>query len=318
METRAVRKFPYAGGEIVVEMRLNGELAYSGRDQGFDGLVLQAQKMSTLGQMTVGIAHDFNNLLTVVLGNAALIGAKGTDPCVAEAIQAIDAAVSRGSAMCRQIMSYASRGDLPMEPVDLSAMVGSTADLVRVAVPGQIRVFRAFSPGLPSVMIDRSQVGQVILNLILNASEAIGNGEGIIRIGTRLSELAEPLPGCRISGSVQPGRWVEFFVEDTGCGMSDETLERIFEPFYTTKTCGHGLGMSAVLAIIQRHGGHIMVCSKPGQGTVFRIFLPCAGAAKAPSGCKEAAIMPISLPSRRAHARVRRVNQSCQAPPFHI
>jgi CheY-like chemotaxis protein len=163
------------------------------------------------------------------------------------------------------------------EPVDLSNLVRSGADLIRSNVPGRIALHLDLPDALPAVLADRSQVQQVLMNLVINGAEAIGSGAGEITIRTDLRQLGEDELRGATGGELQPGAYVCLEVADSGSGMSEETRAKIFDPFFTTKFLGRGLGLAAVAGILRSHGGTIRVASEPGRGSVFTVLLPATG-----------------------------------------
>lgn len=241
----------------------------------------ESQKMESLGLLAGSIAHDFNNLLLVMRGHTDLaqeLLRVGQDP--QEALTKLSVAVDRSTELVRQLLDYSGRSLHSFEPVDLSDLVAEMTGLLRVSVPKRILLELGGERGLPRILGDPSKLRQVVLNLITNASEAIGEAEGRIRLSlsTRLWESADlegPFPGQ----DLLPGPYVTLEVQDTGCGMSEAQLRRIFEPFYTSKKTGRGLGLSCIQGIIRAHGGALEVQSTPGAGSTFRTHLPAQAGA---------------------------------------
>lgn len=238
----------------------------------------QTQKMESLGVMAGGVAHDFNNLLSAMLGQASV--AKMKLPPDSPAIQHIDrsiAAAERAADLTRQLLIYSGRGQVERKPISLNEVIQENLHLLKVTIPINIQLKHTLMPELPSIMADQAQMQQIVMNLVLNGAQAIGNKPGQVSINTRVYHLTtemEPLT-WQYGGHVpEPGHYVLLEVIDTGEGMSPEILSRIFEPFFTTKATGHGLGLATVLGIVRIHQGNIQVESKPGQGTVFRLFFP--------------------------------------------
>ena len=237
--------------------------------------MLEAQKLESLGVLAGGIAHDFNNLLTVILANATFArDARGS--ATDEPLAHIETAARRAADLCRQMLAYAGRGSFLVEHVDLGQLVQDTARLLLVSISKKADLQVALTPGLPVVDADASQLRQVVMNLVINASESIGESSGTIRLSTRLGR-PEPVAGGVIHSFDLPGgECVCLEIADTGSGMSPTTLSRVFDPFFTTKFTGRGLGLAAVLGIVRAHHGALTVDSAPGHGTTFRLFLPAA------------------------------------------
>lgn len=235
-----------------------------------------AQKLKSLGILAGGIAHDFNNLLAGILGNAEL--ARLELPAGASAqhyIQQIELATRRASDLTRQMLAYAGKGKYIVEHVDLSLLVKEIGQLLQVTISKKITLNYALKEGLPLVEGDRSQLQQVVMNLITNASEAIGDAKGEIHLETGECVVEELDPDALILDTPLDRRAYVFLrIRDTGRGMTAEEIGRIFDPFYTTKFTGRGLGLAAVLGIVRSHHGNLCVQSQPGVGTTFQIFFP--------------------------------------------
>jgi len=238
----------------------------------------QVQKLESLGVLAGGIAHDFNNLLMAVLGNAglALLDTSPTHPA-RENLKAIETAARRAADLCRQMLAYAGKGRFVIQAVNLNEVIREMTHLLEVSISKKVVLRYRLADTLPSVEADASQMRQVIMNLITNASEAVGERSGVISITTGALECDEAyLSGMFITEGLKPGRYVSVEVADTGCGMDEATQARIFEPFFTTKFMGRGLGLAAVLGIVRGHHGAIKVYSEPGQGTTFKLLLPAS------------------------------------------
>ncbi len=237
---------------------------------------LHAQKLESLGIMAGGIAHDFNNLLTVIIGNLELTGMQldKTSQTAVRIDQAMQASL-RAADLTRHMLDYAGRGIFELKQLDLNQLVQENCDLFRTTVPKSITMTTETPASLPPVLGDSGQLQQVIMNLITNAAEAIGGEPGNIMIATGLQDCDRILlQHSRLETKPQPGLYVYIDVTDSGCGMDEETQQRIFEPFYTTKFTGRGLGMSSVMGITKSHKGAILVYSEPGLGSTFKILLP--------------------------------------------
>jgi len=236
----------------------------------------QAQKLESLGVLAGGIAHDFNNLLVGVLGNASL--AEELLPPDSEAAQLVTevrTAATRAAELTRQLLAYAGKGRFVVEPVDVSSLVSEMASLIRAATNKQATLRQELATGLPAVEADATQLRQVVMNLITNASDAIADSSGVITLRTTLRLPDEAERNALVGGlSLPAGSYVCIEVADSGTGMSAETLSRIFDPFFTTKRSGHGLGLAATLGIVRSHRGGISLRSAEGQGTSICIYLP--------------------------------------------
>jgi len=245
-----------------------------------EGALRQAQKLESLGVLAGGIAHDFNNLLTAILGNTEVaLDHISDDPTLRNAIQRIEATTQRGSDLARQLLAYAGKAHFSVKPLDLNAIIIEMGDLLSVSISKKVGVRMDLQPDLPAVNADSAQFQQVVMNLVINASEAIGDKPGTVTIRTQAhhfgaAELAATFPGQVL----EPGRFVRMEVEDDGCGMDAETIGRIFDPFFTTKFTGRGLGLSAMLGIVRGHRAGIRVESTPGEGTVFILLFPASDA----------------------------------------
>ncbi len=240
--------------------------------------LLETQKLESLGILAGGIAHDFNNLLTGILGNASLSRLdlpRGSE--AHGALSRIEEAAHRAADLCRQMLAYAGRGRFVIEHIDVSRMVQETTQLLQLSASQHAELkFDLQRDPLP-VIADATQLRQVVMNLAMNASDAIGDAQGIIAIRTgALRASLEYLRGTHLAPELPEGDYVYLEVSDTGCGMSAETLQRIFDPFFTTKFMGRGLGLAAVLGIVRGHHGAIRVSSEVGRGSTFRVLLPVA------------------------------------------
>ncbi|MFP4055192.1 MAG: ATP-binding protein, partial [Phycisphaerae bacterium] len=241
--------------------------------RGVESQLYHAQKMESLGLLAGGIAHDFNNLLVAILGQADMALTDLDDSArVQNCLEAIKRASIRASDLTAQMLAYAGKSSPELKPRNLNRLIEEMSRLLSSSIPRKVNLEMHLAENLPALEMDVTQIRQVVLNLITNAGEAIGNEPGCIRVSTGLSETD---PGGEIAQN--GGRtWVQLQVADDGCGMDRDTIEKIFEPFFSTKYSGRGLGMSAVQGIVRRHGGHISVQSTPGEGTTFRIALPAS------------------------------------------
>ncbi|MBI5251012.1 MAG: PAS domain S-box protein [Desulfomonile tiedjei] len=235
--------------------------------------LLQSQKMEAIGTLAGGIAHDFNNLLTVVLGfsELLLVGKDERDPSYAD-LQRINQAGKNGADLVQRILAFSRKADINARTLNLNHEIEQLKKLLTRTIPKMIEIELNSSPELSMVRADPIQIEQVLMNLAVNAKDAMPDG-GRLVIQTENVILDEEY--CRSHFDAQPGNYVLLSVSDTGHGMDKETVERIFEPFYTTKETGKGtgLGLAMVYGIVKQHAGHVTCYSEPGVGTTFRIYL---------------------------------------------
>ena len=235
---------------------------------------LVRQRMESLGLLAGGIAHDFNNLLVGILGNAslALVDARGP---LREQLEEVEHAARRATDLANQLLAYSGKGRFVVGNVELNALCEETVHLLRSSLPARVQVRLVLEPGLPRVRADETQLRQVLMNLLLNAADAIGNAPGLLTVRTASASVsADELQACVLGGNAPPGRYVSIEVTDTGCGMDRATQARIFDPFFTTKFTGRGLGLAAVQGILTSHQGALAIRSEPGHGSTFHVFLP--------------------------------------------
>ena len=237
-----------------------------------------AQKLESLGVLAGGIAHDFNNLLTSILGNANLARMDLPPDSPAEyPLQQIEATTQRAAELCRQMLAYAGKGRFVVRTQDLNHLIKDIIQLLRVSLSKKASIDLELAPGLLQVVADAAQVRQIMMNLVLNASEAIGDRPGRIRITTGMIRPDSACFDDAVCAPEQPAaEYVFLRVQDDGCGMTAAVRARIFEPFFTTKFTGRGLGLSATLGIVRGHQGALKLESEPGQGTTFTLLLPRA------------------------------------------
>ncbi len=232
------------------------------------------QKLESLGTLAGGIAHDFNNLLGAVLAHTELAIAElavGSHP-EEELLRIRDMAV-RGAEIVRQLMIYAGKEGEVLELVDASRTVKEMLDLLRVSVSKHAVLETALGKDLPAVRGNAAQLRQIVMNLVTNASEAIGDRDGVIRIGTRSVTVGR---AEAVSKAVPEGDYLEVAVSDSGAGIPLESQARVFDPFFTTKSAGRGLGLAVVDGIVRNLHGAIHLASEPGKGTTFQVLLPAA------------------------------------------
>jgi two-component system, cell cycle sensor histidine kinase and response regulator CckA len=240
--------------------------------------LLDSQKLESLGVLAGGIAHDFNNLLTAILGNANLASMQLEEGTSARNyLGNIEKTSLRAAELCKQMLAYSGKGRFAMQYLDLNEVVRETLDLLEVSITKKASLRVEFRPVLPRAYADPTQIRQVMMNLVINASEAIGDQAGMIRVRTGVLQAdAAYFESACGNTEAQPGEYVFVEVSDTGCGMSPETQARIFDPFFTTKFTGRGLGLAAVLGIVRGHKGALKILSEVGKGSTFKFLLPVA------------------------------------------
>jgi len=236
----------------------------------------QVQKMESIGTLTGGIAHDFNNLLTIMNGYAELILSEKTedDPSYSD-LQMVLETGRKGAEMVQRLLAFSKKAEISLSPLDLNGIVENAIDLVRRTFPKMIEIETILAKDLSMVNADAVQVEQVLMNLCINAKEAMPEG-GLLKVETRNTTVNEDY--CRLNSAAKPGLFVLIEVTDSGSGISAETRDRMFDPFFTTKgwdfNKGTGLGLSVAKGIVEQHGGWITCQSEPGTGTTFTVFLP--------------------------------------------
>lgn len=238
----------------------------------------QVQKLESLGVLAGGIAHDFNNILMVILGHAELakMMLPSTTP-VRDNLQQIEQAAQKAAALSRQMLAYSGRGKFVIETVDIADLVRDMVHMLEVSISKKALLRYNFAGDLPPVEMDATQIRQVMMNLVINASEAIGDRSGIIAITTGAMIVDRSyLADTWFDEGLSEGLYVFIEVADTGCGMDQETMKRVFDPFFTTKFTGRGLGMAAVLGIVRGHQGSMKIYSEPGRGSSFKVLLPAS------------------------------------------
>lgn len=240
-----------------------------------EGQMFQAQKLESLGVLAGGIAHDLNNMLTPVVGFTEL--ARDSLPKDALAIPMLDtvsANARRAADLVQQMLAFAGKGKFVVQPLDLSDLVREMAGLLGMVVSTKAVLNYELAGGLPPVEADATQLRQVVMNLVTNAVEAIGEHYGTVTIRTGLVQIDHPARQSRSKTELPSGPAVFLEVADSGCGMTADVIEKIFDPFFTTKFTGRGLGLAVVQGIARGHRGTLQVYSEPGQGSTFRLTLP--------------------------------------------
>jgi len=236
----------------------------------------EGQKLESIGLLAGGIAHDFNNLLTGVMGNASLALEETPEGSrVRRQIEAIMNSAERAAELTGQLLAYAGKGSFVQSLVDFSDAAEKAIAKVKAESPAGVEFRLELAKGLPRVITDASQIGQMVAGLVMNAVEAIGDRPGVVTIGTRVVHLEAGMPAA--VGRIERGEYVVLTVEDTGSGMDEATQRRIFDPFFTTKFMGRGLGLAAAAGIVRSLGGAVMVWSEPGRGTRVQVAVPTEG-----------------------------------------
>jgi nitrogen-specific signal transduction histidine kinase/CheY-like chemotaxis protein len=239
----------------------------------------RAQRLESLGVMAGGIAHDFNNLLTPILGSAMppAAGEVLDRDDVIQRLETVRVSAMRAKALTGQMLSYAGRGAVHRVPTDLSQVVRDLVLLLETMASRSVKLLFDLDAALPPVEADTNQLGQIVMNLVANASEAANPDGGRIEVRTHsLNADRKLLDACALGGQLEAGRYACLEVSDNGRGMDTATRDRVFDPFFTTKFTGRGLGLAVVASIIRRHGGALQVESEPQAGSRFRVFLPFA------------------------------------------
>jgi PAS domain S-box-containing protein len=248
------------------------------RRQALETRLRAAERVESLALMAGGVAHDFSNLLTAVIANAEMLRLLVRDDRAQTAtVDEVLGAANTAAELVQQLLTYAGGGVVHMEAVDLGELVGETLRLLRRRVPDGVELRLLAEPEVPAVRGDRAQLRQIVLNLVLNAAEAIPRPPGHIEVRVRRMHLDRDfLDASQHDPEVGPGHYVLLEVADTGTGMDAATRARIFDPFFSRRRAGRGLGLAAVLGIVRRHRGAISVESEPGNGSLFRVALPPA------------------------------------------
>lgn len=284
------------GGTVWTEMSMSVYRRESGRALGFLAVsrdisdrkeaeqrnsqlqvqIQQAQKLESLGILAGGIAHDFNNLLTGVLGYTNLLQKHLPEGSPAEEYATrIETATRRANVLTKQMLAYSGRGTYAVRSLNVSRLVDEISHLLEVSISKKAELIWNLNADIPRVQGDPAQLQQVVMNLITNASDALGEAAGTIALETGAMEATrEYLAASYVDDDLPPGPYVYVRVSDDGCGMDRTTISRIFDPFFTTKFTGRGLGLAAVLGIIRSHGGAIRIDSAPGRGSSFTVLLP--------------------------------------------
>ncbi|MBN1377758.1 MAG: PAS domain S-box protein [Gammaproteobacteria bacterium] len=240
--------------------------------------VQHAQKLESLGVLSGGIAHDFNNILTSILGFSDLaLRSVDSHSIAAEYMQNVVASGQKAAELAKQMLAYSGKGQFDVQLTNLSELVEDIASMLEISISKKCLLQYCLEPDLPAINADATQIRQVIMNLVINASDAIGNQTGVISVRTGVMQCeVEYLKETYLDQDLQAGPYVYLEVKDTGAGMSDSDRQKIFDPFFTTKFTGRGLGLAAVLGIVRGHHGAIKVTSEVGKGSVFKVLFPAS------------------------------------------
>jgi PAS domain S-box-containing protein len=267
--------------------------------QAFEAQFQQTQKLESLGVLAGGIAHDFNNILTIILGHCYMaMDNTDSSPAHKNHVLKIESAANRAAELCRQMLAYAGNSPLVNVKIDLCLLVDEIVKMLQSAIKKNVDIQLDLRRDVPEFTGDNAHIQQVVMNLIINAAEAIDEKNGIINVAVHqltISDL-EPVPDF-FDNPIKNGNYACLEVSDNGCGMDEEIKKRIFEPFYTTKFTGRGLGMSAILGIIKSHHGALQLTSATGCGTTFKVFFPLAENSAAVEAVKAVQAAP-SVPAK--------------------
>jgi len=232
-----------------------------------------SQKLESLGVLAGGIAHDFNNILAIIIGNCSM--AMMAPDTAEKRIPEIEKAAERAAGLCRQMLTYAGKAQSVMTRVNMTILMDEMIKMLKSTISRNVEIRSNLSVDVPAIIGDAGQLRQVVMNLIINGAESIGESQGLVLVSlARRAIGADQREKNHLGAVMSPGWYACLEVTDNGCGMDVETRRRIFEPFYTTKFTGRGLGLSAVLGIISAHKGALQLFSQPGKGTTFKIYLP--------------------------------------------
>ncbi len=259
--------------------------------------IREAQKLESIGMLAGGIAHDFNNLLTGILGGATLaLQSAAPDTTLKKMLDMIVSSSERAAQLTAQLLAYAGKSRFLRSWNKLSVLTREAVELARAGAPAGVHFTTELKDDLPALFADPGQLQQLVTNLVLNAIEAIGEGEGEIRVRTGSMDVAPGDRGLRPTvGRIAPGEYLFVAVEDTGPGMDEATIRKIFDPFFTTKFTGRGLGLAAVSGIVRSQNGAILVASRPGEGATIEVLFPVF---RNESPAKEPAMPPRGMSTR--------------------
>jgi len=265
----------------ILALRAGAELQFQREETeriAMERKLLGTQKLESLGVLAGGIAHDFNNLLVAILGNASLAMREVSNSSpIRQNLVEIENAARRAADLARQMLAYSGKGQFTMTLIDLSKLIEEMTNLLQVSIPKKVIIRYNLDHNLPAVLADATQLRQLVMNLVLNGADAIGEKSGVVSITSGRVRLdAAYLQSLELGQQLPEGDYVYMEVADTGCGMDAETMLKIFDPFFTTKARGRGLGLAAVHGIIRGHRGALKIYSEPRRGTTFKLLFPCA------------------------------------------
>lgn len=276
--TAPIRGDGRIAGAVLVVRDISAEKEADEVEREREEALRQAQKLESIGVLAGGIAHDFNNLLTGIMGNAGMARRAvlaGRSEHAVTLLGDVLKASERAADLTRQLLAYAGKGRFLVEPLDLCHLITEVSTLIRTSISKKITLVLDVPEECPPIEGDRTQLQQLVMNMVINGGEAIGEDPGTLTVRLRTEHFTERRQRMRTEGfPIFPGLYIRIEVIDTGAGMDAETRDRIFEPFFTTKFLGRGLGLSAALGIVRGHRGAIGVRSQPGEGTTFTVLLP--------------------------------------------
>ena len=274
-----------------------------------DRALLQSQKLESLGVLAGGLAHDFNNLLGAMLGNVELALAETTLAQARPCLETVKGLMDKASGLLRQMLAYAGQGQASVHPLDLNQLVTEMTQLLASSTSKKARIRLDLHPHPLLITADTAQLQQVVMNLVINASEALGEQNGLITIATRPADLTQGEIDAGYEGQpLRPGPHVSLEVTDNGSGMTPDVLRKIFDPFFSTKFAGRGLGLAALHGVVRSHHGGIRVTSEPGRGSTFKLLFPAVeGQPPAPAPEAAAPGPPAGGEGRGATAGVDRL-----------
>jgi two-component system cell cycle sensor histidine kinase/response regulator CckA len=272
----AIKAYPTHEGGLSIYFRdISDQMKVEEQEKERHEQIRESARLESLGLMAGGIAHDFNNLLTGIMGNASLLvdSLTGDDRSMASQIVL---ASERAADLTKQMLAYSGKGTYAVEPIDLNVLVHENFSLLRASLSRSTDIEVLLSKEACVIEADRGQIQQIIMNVLINAAEAIGASPGAIQIRTSFLERKNSERSALMGSVIPAGRFAFFEVRDNGSGMTPDVVRRIFDPFFTTKFTGRGLGLAAVLGIVKGHKGDIEIETAPGKGTTFRVLIPAS------------------------------------------